>query len=710
MHIVNVAFECAAFDARLMRGGLSTLVWHLARAYVRQGQRVSIVTPAHGIDHLRAHYDLVEVYADDHVVPLVLDPNVWRGFRTQIALSLCTRAFLLRYEGVDIYFLSNAYLDLLAEQLYPDREFEGHELSFFKPLVFQVDCIRFIETFFLNEPLIVQAYEPYYHYVLPAILGGRSDRTIVSTIPVNVRIEEKVYRPQLEKLFALFGVDVELDRFSDPTNDGELAKTIAAFRRPAHQSEDLGPDYVCYFSLVATYCDLIDFLSIGQRDYHATFRDSPFQKLFEMLTVSRVIKENAHKHFVGGCALPEWWLEKDSAAVDRARVLGSLGLDPQRPTFFHAARFAASHKGQLELMRAIDAVLATDRDVNFVIRCAMGTAADKVWRIGNAYMQEVADRYPGNVYLDWRMVDEHVLFDHAASADFCIFPSKNETDAFLIAQGEAMACGAVPIATAQEVTRHFGHHRPLSDPEATGFAVRRSFRRDDPLLAAELADRIREALAIFRSKPQTYRRLAANARQVARTFVWERCARRRLTKFAAVARGQVSPLPDEVAIRFAWFDRLSEAAWTAHRDRILLTAKQHGDLEAYRRCAPVDDAVIEGLFAAAFERADFDQCERLAAIIPDALSDILHGRCQVDASGDVCRIAYRLPHAECVDLFWATPAGSDTEHRTQRMLSLRKCGDVFRGTLDMESDMCLVFMLTLRSGRVAWDCPPLARS
>ena len=51
-------------------------------------------------------------------------------------------------------------------------------------------------------------------------------------------------------------------------------------------------------------------------------------------------------------------------------------------------------------------------------------------------------------------------------------PSKLEMDTFLLGMGEAMACGAIPIATAQAGMRHFGHSpAPEADPDATGLAA-----------------------------------------------------------------------------------------------------------------------------------------------------------------------------------------------------------------------------------------------
>src|SRR5690349_13597738 len=138
MHIVECAFECGGFDVALMRGGMSPQVWHLAREFAAQGHRVSILTPAHGaLDYLSQRYPLQRVdYTYSYAMPIVLDPSVWLGFPEQAVLSLCTTAHRLTLDGVDVYYLSNEYLDLLPDKLYPPASSEGRDLSFVKSLVF----------------------------------------------------------------------------------------------------------------------------------------------------------------------------------------------------------------------------------------------------------------------------------------------------------------------------------------------------------------------------------------------------------------------------------------------------------------------------------------------------------------------------------------------------------------------------------------------
>ncbi|MFH8613026.1 HAD hydrolase family protein [Streptomyces sp. NPDC018029] len=737
MHIINFSFECGGFDNRLMRGGLSPLVWNLSREYAARGHRVSVITPAHGhLDRLRETFPIEELdYRADHVVPLVLDPKVWPDHPAEVAVELTTRAYRLRLDGVDVYFLSDAYLDLLPDRLYPPPGMEGGDLAYFKPLVFQVDGLRFLESDVLGGgPAVVHGFEPYYHYLLPPVLAADPLRRTVSTVAANAPVGQQVHRPQVERLLALFGAaDMDLDALDGPPPPEDSAvATMARALAGTRMHQESRPDHVGVFPLVAAHADLVDFVSPGQRAYCSTFEGTPFEALFATLPVARELRAHPHKLLMGGCGVADSWLERDPAAVDRAAVLKGLGLDPARPVFFHAARYAVHHKGQLELVRAMEEVLADDPEISFVVRCSTGGGGEPAPKAANAYFQSVADRHPGQVYLDWRLADEDTLFEQAACADFCVYPSKYELDGFLIAQAEAMACGAVPIATAQRVTGHFGHARPLTDPEATGFPVRGSFRDDDPLLARELAGRIREAAALFRDAPATYARLSANSCGLARRFTWSRSAELRLAAFATVLRGERLAFPAEEAISYGWFDALDDADFARFREEIARAAAERGDAAAYARCAPLDGPAHERLFEAAWARADFARCAELASLAGRAdWTARLTSRCRLTPApagdGAGWRVEYVHTGAERVEVVVESPgtartigalespaeaATSDEAVPTGSgagFLALER-GEhgTFHGTLTAPPvGHELVAMVTLRSGRIAWDAIPV---
>lgn len=539
MHIVTFAYECGAFDLALMRSGTASLVWNTARALAEANHRVSIVTPAHGhADHLiRAHGAVPTGYLDCHAVPLVLDGARWPGFPATPPAAVSTRALHVRREGVDLYFLQNEFLNAYPGTFYPDPSDEGRTLDFLKPLIFQLDGIRFIREFLAGDlPVIVQAYEPLYSYLVPPAFAEDRATSVVATIATNHPVGSSVHRGQLAAALEFLGVDLALDDYLDPAHgDGALDRALRDYLPSTRLDQPCPPGYLGFLSLIVEHADAVDFLTEGQREFYTSFAGTPFEPRFRQLAVSRFMDRNAHKFFVGGCAITDSWFHRDELTVDRAEVLGEVGLDPQLPTFYHAARFAPHHKGQLELIRAVERVLDGGAKANFVIRCAV-TAGRPV--PADSYFQAVADRHRARLHLEWRMADEATLFAQSAASDYCLFPSKYELDTFLIAQGEAMACGAVPIATAQEGTKHFGHLFTPHSAEATGFAVARSFREDDPLLTAALTERIEEAIRLINDDPAEYARLSHNARIRARSFTWQHSARLRAERFQALAAGR----------------------------------------------------------------------------------------------------------------------------------------------------------------------------
>lgn len=536
--VITFAYEACSFDRLLMRSGTASLVWNSARSLARAGHRVAVVTPAHGqAGHLRRRYGARETgHADTHTLPLALDPEVWPGAEGVRAPRLTTRALHVHKDGVDLYFLSDAYLDAYPDTFYPVAADEGRRPEFCKPLAFQMAGIRFVRARFQDRPAVIHAHEPLFHYLVPAAFADDPLKRVVSAVATNHPVNTGVYRPQVSAALESLGVGLDLDQYSDPPEtDGVLESALRAHlaatgldRPPRHDAQ------VSFFSLVGDHADGIDFLCEGQQSFYTGFEDTPFTPRYRRLTVARITARNAHKAFVGGCAVSDTWLARDARAVDRDGVLSGLGLDPTLPVFYHAARYDPHHKGQLELFRAIERVLGAGRRANFLLRCATASASDP-------YFQEVADAFPGYVRLAWDMADEETLFEQASVADYCVFPSKYELDTFLIAQGEAMACGAVPIATAQYGTRHFGHAYDVRAPEATGFAVDRSFQEDDALLAEALVGRFHQAIDLFHGEPAGYARLSGNARRTARRLTWERSAAQRSARFRALMGPDAAP-------------------------------------------------------------------------------------------------------------------------------------------------------------------------
>ncbi|WP_225834533.1 glycogen/starch synthase [Streptomyces sp. NK08204] len=684
MHIIETYFECCGFDHTFLQGGTSVYLWNLSRTFAARGHRVSIVTPAHGrLDDLRQRYEVEDLpYEDVYALPVVLDPRVWQGFPEQVDLALRTTAHRIRLEGVDLYFLANEYLNQLPDTFYPPYSAKGQDLVFFKPLVFQVDSVRFLRGWFGDEKAVVHAHEPYYHYLLPAALRGDPAKLVVSNVQSNMPITKKVYAPEVERLFELLDVDVKLPA---PEPEPDAPAAIVQYQQLTHLHYTYPADHVAIYELTAEHADLIDFLSPGQLDFYAGFRDTPFEALFRRLPIADVVRRNAHKMFVGGCAISDQWLAWDPAEVDRAEVLGGLGLDPALPTFFHNARYAVHHKGQVELMRAVDRVLSEGLAANFVIRCISGNGID------DPFFHEVAARHPGRLHFEWERVEEARVFACAAASDFALFPSKFEMDTFLIAQGEAMAVGAVPIATDQRGMEHFRH---ADGPDtATGFAVNRSFAEDDELLTAALADRIRQAAALWSDEPARYRELSERAAAVARVFTWDHCADLHLAAFARLWEGRPTALSPELALRQGWFDLLTDEQVTS------AAAIEHGDIEAYERRTPLDADAALRMFRTAWQRADFAACERVLdrnpEAVPAAETARLRQRSRILTDG---RLEYRLPHAERVEVV-EPRRGSARALPNVRTLERTGPG-VFTGEAPQAGGRLL---LTLSTGRVTWD-------
>jgi glycosyltransferase involved in cell wall biosynthesis len=710
-HIIESYFECGGYDHRLIKGGISVYIWNLSRAFRAHGHRVSVVTPAHGhLDYLRERHgaELLD-YQDEYTLPLALDPRIWPGFPDLVETPLRTTAARIRLEGIDIYLLSNDYLDRYPDTFYPPYDAKGSDLSFFKPVAFQVDSARFIRRHFAAEPAVVHLHEPYYHYLLPAALRSDPTKRVVSTVQSNMPIAKMVYRPEVERLFELLECEADLDAFTDPGPRTEAELAMRQYMPRTHLFHQYAADHVAIFPLVAQYSDLVDFLSPGQRDFYAGFDDTPFEALFATLPTARTVRDNAHKSFVGGCAISDSWLAADTREVDRDAVLGKLGLDPALPTFYHNARYAPHHKGQVELVRAIDRVLTEGLAANFVVRCIAPAG------IGDPAFHDVADRHRARLHLEWETVDETRLFDYAVSSDFCLFPSKFEMDTFLIAQGEAMACGSVPIATAQLGMAHFGHQAdPINGPQAptaTGFAVNRSFREDDPALVDALAERIRQAVRLFRDEPESYARLSRNAAANARTFTWDRCATQHLDHFAGLWDARAPRPADEAALNAGWFDQLSAEAWTRYPDRIAERALAVGDIEAFARVRPLDETAACRLFDAAYARADFAACAAVARKTGrhGAEAALLRERCRTGEGPDGRWVEYRFPHAERVDLVLPRRGPDPAAVRLEpEVVPLTPRGDgesrTFRARLDRPvEDEALHLLLTLRTGRVTWD-------
>lgn len=527
MHILEVYIECGGYDYKLIKGGISVYIWNLAREMAACGEKVSILTALHGQkDYLTSQHGMKELdYSHNWRMEIDADPAIWNNEKP-IELPLKTKAYLIEKQGIDIYLLSNEYLDMYPDTCYPPYESKGKDLGFFKPLVFQAEAISFIRQWFDQQKLTIQAHEPYYQYLIPAAFQNDPLKKVISNVQSNMPINKKVYGPKVASLFQQLNISVELDKFRGQLADSDFNRCLMDYMPRTHLNYPYTDDYINLFALVLEYSDLIDFLSEGHLEFYSQFRGTAFKALYDQLAISQTMQKHQDKFFVGGCAISQSWLTKDFSHFDRTSILISLGLDPALPTFFHNARYAPNHKGQNELIQAVENILQQGGECNFILRCVSGTPLE------DPRFQQLADRYPHKVIFEWKMISEEALMALAAASDFALFPSKFEMDTFLIAIGEAMLAGCIPIASQQLGMKHWGHSPEFSKglEEPTGFSVIRSFLEDDPLLVQSITQAITAALGLY-AQPETYQKKSQFARLHAQKFNWQETASRHLSAF-----------------------------------------------------------------------------------------------------------------------------------------------------------------------------------
>lgn len=524
MDIIECDFEFSGFDDHLVKAGTSVYLWNLCRKFNAAGHSVTCLTPAHGLlGRLRERYSVSALdWRYTARIPVRLDPAIWAG-QGQAEVAVTATAHEVEIDGVRIVFLAGGMLDDYTESFYPPPELEGQNLGFLKPLIFQVAATRFLSD--TTAPgTVLHMHEPAYHYLMLAALRGRGLVT-VSTVQTNMPINTKVYGPQARALLSFLGGDPGVTAgLGDPGVPSELREYLPE----ALLAEDrAGRDYVSLLGLVARCADALDFLSQGQLDHALTQAGSPFERIFAEFSARKELAARQDRLFVGGCAIGDEWLNLQRTDSGRQQTLTSLGLDPALPTVYHNARYTVQHKGQQEMFRAIARLLDEGERFNALLHCLAP------WPPADPDMEALTRRYPDLVRIVTAPMTQAELIEWALASDLCLFPSKFEMDTFLIAMGEAMAAGAVPIATAQQGMRHFGHAFDLTDPGATGLALPRSFRINDPALTEALCTGLRCMLALMRTEPDRFQALRDRAMALARRFSWRQTADRFTEIFAA---------------------------------------------------------------------------------------------------------------------------------------------------------------------------------
>jgi len=533
VHIIECHFECTGFDDDLVRAGTSVYLWNLVRQFRDRGHRVTAVTAAHGLlPVLRDRFEVTELewrWAGKITIPL--DGRKWPGFPETVTVDGSARAHRMVVEDIEIILLGNEILDTHSASLYPPAAAEGTDLTYLKPLVFQVLAARFLSGQ-ATAGTVVHLHEPVFHYLLPAALSAYGF-PVVSTVQTNLPVNTKVYAPQVRSLLRDLGADPALaDGLEDPPLDSPLHRAMRAFLPQTLLYQDYpGHDYVSALALVARSAAAVDFLSEGQLEHALTQGGTPFAQLFGELAVHRELQSRADRLTVGGCAIGDEWLAVERTDERRRRTLSRLGLDPALPTVYHNGRYSIEHKGLRELFRAVRQLLDEGQRFNVLLHVLAPHPPQ------DPDLDALTRDHPELARVRTGSMPPQELIDWAAASDLCVFPAKFEMDTFLMAMGEAMAAGAVPVATAQQGMRHFRHSFDLTGPSATGLAVRRSFRVADPELTAAVHDGLGRMLELVRTGSPLIETLRGRAIPVARGFTWSSAAERFLAVFAACVSG-----------------------------------------------------------------------------------------------------------------------------------------------------------------------------
>ncbi|HTZ42839.1 MAG TPA: hypothetical protein VMB79_03185 [Jatrophihabitans sp.] len=709
MNIIECHVEFGGFSDDLIKGGISVYLWNLCRQFRSLGHQVSALTAAHGLlPVLRERYEVHDLdWSPELAIPVPLDPQVWPEHGPHQVIEFRPTAHRIRVAGVDIVLLAGGLLDAYPNTFYPPYEAKGRDLAFLKPLVFQVCASRFLIDQRLTGSTL-HLHEPFYHYLMPAVLAEHG-MTVVSTVQANMPVNKKVYGPEVRALLAYLGADPAVaGGLQDPPLDAPLHRVMRAYLPRTSLYNDYperpGHDYLPILGLTSRAAAAVDFLSPGQLRHVITQRDTPFEQLYTELAVSRELRARPERLTVGGCAIGDRWRTVEQDYRPRERVLAGLGLDPALFTVYHNARYAIGHKGQRELFTALLRLLDGGAELNVLLHCLnSGNVEDED-------LLALAKRFPGQVRVSTEPMPEAELIDWACAADACLYPSKYEMDTFLMAMGEAMSCGAVPIATAQLGMLHFEQRTDLADPAATGKALPRSFRADDPLLVAALVEAIEEVRAVWSGDPERWAELRRRSRAVAREFSWERAARRLAEVFEAAASGRL-PLPEPAQlIRLGRADLIGDEQARALDDATLAEAGARGELDLVRRARPGREPDLDGMLALARDRGDVGALARIVAA-----TGSLTGRALLDRRGSASwgdgglRVDWGLVTAARIEACWLTAAG---ELRLEPLTAWSaRC---FTATIPADrfgapAPDGIALLITLPDGRSVWDELPVRR-
>jgi len=121
---------------------------------------------------LRKHGDLLALdWHDSFDVQVPLDPGVW-AHHTSPTLHFDTQAYELNVEGISVVVLDDPLLSTHPDTYYPPYSLKENDLSFLKPLYFQIVATRYLIAH-ASDDAVVHMHEPFYHYLMPITGSSR---------------------------------------------------------------------------------------------------------------------------------------------------------------------------------------------------------------------------------------------------------------------------------------------------------------------------------------------------------------------------------------------------------------------------------------------------------------------------------------------------------------------------------------------------------
>ena len=476
MTLTNVYFDAAGFDPRMIKGGPSHFVWNLAHSIAANREDSALLIPSHGeLELFIQDWGFENIW--EMTVPtleLPLEPDIW-----PTPSNLCISGILTLWkgtiQGVEVFVIDHYLLRAYRDSYFPPYETKGKDLGFFKPLVFQILCLHVLLNsgyFSTIEPIIF--HEPYYHFLMIHILALKGYENLFSVIHSNMPLEKRFYFPTLQPVGRIFGLELDCD-YPQRTNNPAIS-FMESILPSTHLHYPQGEGIFIPIMLWPLRDSLrILFLNEGHRQFVIHQSHTPMENLISKLPLHTDLKKIEITSGILGACLNALWLEGNIPKRNNERST----------KFFHSGRWAPGHKGQFELLEAVQRFVRdnTDSDSSFILHFLGLDEKTK------SLLNEQINNSPRVVILN-QTLDQKALKQFYQECDFCIFPSKFEMETFFMSIGEAMTQGCIPISTIQIGTQHWWSTLPDS---ILGLWLTRSFQEHSTQLVDEIIQSIKAA-------------------------------------------------------------------------------------------------------------------------------------------------------------------------------------------------------------------------